>query len=185
MSTSQWKETINNIIIPFHEHEIKGPARKDTCKIRSIRTDYEYDIFIDDDVQSIRCLSWPPDASEWVTRRREHGWPDKRTIQQVVDAGCHIVAVAHDECSNDPLQWRISFSKAEVILMKSLTKGQQYVFNLLRFFTKRELIQEECRKSDQVLNMYIIKTFMMWQCELKSAEWWRYPRNQSRHAGVF
>ena len=79
----------------------------------------------------------PPVASEWKTRRRNYQFPDPLTIDMVIKNGCHIVPVAHIDCLGDSYQWRISFSTAEIILMKTLTRNQQLIYHLLRYFAKK------------------------------------------------
>src|SRR6218665_1192031 len=91
---------------------------------------------------------------------------------EVVQNGCHVVCVKHRSCRNDKYQWRFSFSLAEVILLQSWTQTQQIVYHLLRFLSKRELIQKDCPKEDEVLCTYHLKTLMLWACEQKSPEWW-------------
>src|SRR5688572_12739124 len=86
--------------------------------------------------------------------------------------GCHVVYVQHRACRNDEGQWRLSFSVAEVILLQSWTQIQQIVYHLLRFIAKREIIQKDCPKEDEVLCMYHLKTLMLWTCEKMSPEWW-------------
>ena len=84
----------------------------------------------------IRCLVWPPQAAEWQTRRREHGWPDTATIDCIINTGCDIVHVAHTRCGYDEVmnkaQWRLSFSRAETVLLKSWSPKQQLVYHVLR-----------------------------------------------------
>ena len=43
-----------------------------------------YSNFDADNVFCLRCPFWPPDASEWKTRRRNYQWPDPLTIDMVV-----------------------------------------------------------------------------------------------------
>ena len=51
-----------------------------------------------DAVQCLRCLSWPPQASDWPTRHRNYDWPDLATVDRVVSNGCDVVGVAHRQC---------------------------------------------------------------------------------------
>ena len=66
-----------------------------------------------DVVGCMRCLVWPPQAADWPTRHRNHGWPDPATIDRVVGNGCDMVQVAHRSCRQDEwiskCQWRLSF----------------------------------------------------------------------------
>ena len=125
-----------------------------------------------DTVPSVWCPQWPREAQDWPKRPRDYGWPTTDTISEVVQNGCHVVYVQHRSCRDDKQQWRLSFSFAEVILLQSWTQVQQIVYHLLRFFAKRELIQKDCPKEDEVLCTYHLKTLMLWTCEEMSPEWW-------------
>ena len=125
-----------------------------------------------DIVGSMWCPQWPKEAQDWLNRPRINGWPTIDTISEVIQNGCHVVYVKHRSCRDDKLQWRLSFSLAEVSLLQSWTQVQQIVYHLLRFFTKRELIVKDCSKEDEVLCTYHIKTLMLWTCEEMSSEWW-------------
>src|SRR6218665_1295105 len=43
---------------------------------------------------------------------------------------------------------------------------------MLRFFAKRELIQKDCPKEDEVLCPYQLKILLLWTCEEMAPEWW-------------
>jgi hypothetical protein len=71
----------------------------------------------------IRCLVWPPQAADWQTRRRKHGWPDLTTVELIVNSGFDVVQISHPQCRQDDWrrqhQWRLSFSRAETVLLNS------------------------------------------------------------------
>jgi len=144
-----------------------GPAIKSPSEV----SDFVHATGIDA-VHCLRCPQWPRDSQMWPLRTRNNGWPTSETISEVVRNGCHVVYAQHRACRGDELQWRLSFSIAEVILLHSWTKTQQIVYHLLRFFAKRELIKEDCPKEDEVLCPYHLKTLMLWTCEKMSPEWW-------------
>src|SRR6218665_1607661 len=125
-----------------------------------------------DYVRSMWCPQWPKEAQGWLNRPRLNGWPTNDIISEVVQNGCHVVCVQHRSCRDEKLQWRFSFSLAEIILLQSWTPKQQIVYHLLRFFAKRELIQKDCPKEDEVLCPYHLKTLMRWTCEEMSPKWW-------------
>ena len=87
-----------------------------------------------DIVPCIRCLSWPSQAADWPSRHREYGWPDSATVDRVVSNGCDVVNVAHPVCKQDEwnsnYQWRLSFSRAEIVLLNSWMPVQQIVYHL-------------------------------------------------------
>jgi hypothetical protein len=84
----------------------------------------------------IRCLVWPPQAADWSTRRRKHGWPDLTTVERIVNNGCDVVQISHPQCRQHEwmreFQWRLSFSRAETVLLNSWSVKQQLVYHLLR-----------------------------------------------------
>jgi len=95
-----------------------------------------------DMVLCVRCLSWPPQAADWLTRQRNCDWPDSVTVDRVVGNGCDFVQVAHRQCRHDEwmdtCQWRLSFSRAEIVLINSWSPVQQIVYHILRVFVKSE-----------------------------------------------
>lgn len=129
--------------------------------------------FIDcDEVFCIRCPHWPSKAEEWPLRMRSHGWPSEDVIRRVVDGGCDVVAVSHPDFQDDPLQWRYSFSRAEVVLLNTWTPVQQVVYHMLRLFVKRELIWSGGKRDVAVFCNYHVKTLVLWACEGRPTEWW-------------
>jgi len=91
-------------------------------------------------VLCVRCLSWPPQAADWPTRHRNYDWPDSATVDRVVSNGCDVVPVAHRRCRQREWmgkhQWRLSFSRAEIVLINSWMPVQQVVYHMLRFFSE-------------------------------------------------
>ena len=95
-----------------------------------------------DHVWCERCLSWPSQAADWPTRHRNYEWPDSATVNRVVNNGCDVVGVAHRQCRQDKwmgkAQHRLSFSRAEIVLINSWMPAQQIVYHMLRVFMKAE-----------------------------------------------
>jgi len=52
-------------------------------------------------------------------------------VDHVVSNGCDVVHVAHCQC-------RLSFSRAEIVLINSWMPAQQIVYHMLRVFMKIE-----------------------------------------------
>jgi len=70
-------------------------------------------------------------------------------------------------------QWRLSFSRAEIVLINSWMPLQQIIFHLLRVFLKTAGLTESADNSGSgTLSNYHIKTLMLWACELKPISWW-------------
>jgi len=130
-----------------------------------------------DTVRCVRCLVWPSQAVDWPSRRRHYGWPDSATVNCVVANGCDVVPVAHRQCRQHKwmgdYQWRLSFLRAEIVLINSWMPVQQIVYHMLRVFAKTGRLTYHADSCETLtLNNYHIKTLMLWACELKSKSWW-------------
>jgi len=152
------------------EVEMHGPAVLGRSADESVMLSVDH-------VRCVRCLSWPTQAADWPTRHRNYGWPDSATFGRVVSQGCDVVGVAHRQCRDDEWmgrnQWRLSFSRAEVVLINSWTPVQQIVYHTLRYFVKTKQLTESADNSVAgKLSNYHIKTLILWACELKSRSWW-------------
>jgi len=146
-----------------------GPARRNEFS-------QEWQLPVDT-VFCVRCLVWPPQAACWPTRHRNYGRPDSATLDRVVSNGCDVVGVAHRQCRQHEFmgkcQWRLSFSRAEIVLINSWMPLQQIVYHMLRFFIKTERLTECADNSGAgTWSNYHIKTLMLWACELKPTSWW-------------
>ena len=131
-------------------------------------------------VRCVPCLTWPTQAAEWPMRSRKYGWPDSATVDHIVRNGCDVVPVPHHlyrqhntmgECH---CQWRLSFSRAEIVLINSWMPVQQIIYHMLRDFTKTERLtdSDDSGSGASKLSSYHIKTLMLWACELKPRNWW-------------
>ena len=122
-----------------------------------------------DSVHCIRCLQWPTQAADWPARRRNYGWPDSATVYRVVSNGCDVVGVAHRQCRQHERmakqQHRLSFSRAEIVLVNSWMPVQQIVYHMLRVFTKTKRLSDSDNSEAGSLSNYHIKTLMLWACE--------------------
>jgi len=130
-----------------------------------------------DVVYCVRCLSWPSQAADWPTRHRNHDWPDSATVGLVVNNRCDVVGIAHRQCRQDEwmgqCQWRLSFSRAEIVLMHSWMPVQQIIYHMLRVFVKTERLTESGVNSEPIaVSNYHIKTLMLWTCETEPRSWW-------------
>ena len=138
-----------------------------------------------DRVFCVRCLSWPSQASDWPTRHRNYGWPDSATVDRVVSSGCDVVRVTHRLCKEDEwkrkYQWRLSFSRAEIVLLNSWMPVQQIVYHMLRFFVRTEhSINITDSSGSKILCNYHLKTLTLWACEMTPKRWWTDDMNVVR-----
>ena len=120
-------------------------------------------------VWGVAVDDWPHIASEWVNRGRS--WPSLSLIKYIVKRGCHIVPKpCYGWKSNDLLDWRWSFSLAEMILANARTKEMDLSYLVLKSIFYRYLKPVEF--NDNTLTSYLIKTVMLWQCEENNETWW-------------
>ena len=125
----------------------------------AVLTDYKQTWrFSFDQVHCVRCLSWPPQAADWPTRHRNYDWPDSTTLDRVVSNGCDVVPVAHRQCRQHEwmgnYQERLSFSRAEIVLINSWMPVQQIVYHLLRYVIKTERLTD-CAERTICIKQYI------------------------------
>ena len=127
-----------------------------------------------DMVYCIRCLSWPSQAADWKIRHRNYDWPDSAIVDHVISNGCDVVHVAHPRCRQDEWnsqhQWRLSFSRAEIVLLNRWMPAQQVVYHMLRYYVKTQCLTTD--SADKIFSNYHVKTLMLWACELKPRSWW-------------
>ena len=85
--------------------------------------------------------------------------------------GCHIVPKPfYGHQRNELLDWRWSFSVAEMILANARTKQMSLSFLVLKLAFYRYLKPVE--HNHETLPSYLIKTIMLWQCEENDETWW-------------
>ena len=142
---------------------LHGPARVEEYRLSPA---WNADI-----VPAIRLLAWPPVTQSWISRERNHSWLSNAVVSEVQRNGCDLVPVSHRDYKHDSFQFRYSFSRAEVTLIRSWTPIQQLVYHMLRYFSKQTIIRE-WKDDDKVVCTYHIKTLILWACERKSPVWW-------------
>ena len=145
---------------------IQGPSIE-TWNEYMDRSESGYDL-----VPSIHCPFWPRGAEEWLHRPRRYGWPTPTDITQITDFGCHLVAVGFPLSSSKEMEWRISFSVAERILVWSFNHVQIQCYAVMKIILK-EFIKVRCSPPNYVLCSYFIKTFLFWKFEVTESTFWR------------
>ena len=123
-----------------------------------------------DNVCALRCRSWPACASEWLIRQRHHNWPSQEQIDQCKTLGCFFVSVGHPYSKEKHIQYRISFSLQERLLVTAFNAVQLKCYILLKMI-KREKIHKTL--GEKSLTSYHFKTCMLYMIENTPAEFWR------------
>ncbi|CAC5383881.1 unnamed protein product [Mytilus coruscus] len=107
-----------------------------------------------------------PDLIEkWVRRSRHHGWPDPDLIKIISTLEGHVVPVANKGSNFPVTEWRICYTKAELLLMQSLTDSQTKLYVLLKLITK-SLLHPLC----SAMTSYIMKNVVLWMVETNPKE---------------
>ena len=77
------------------------------------------------------------------------------------------------KCRMSKCQHRLSFSRAEVVLINSWMPVQQIVYHMLRFFMKTQRLTDITDGTgSKILSNYNVKTLILWACEMKGRSWW-------------
>ena len=128
---------------------------------------------MDDSVNSIHCNFWSTSADVWIDRPRQYEWPSTRHREKIVDFGCHLVPIGHPLSSSKSLEWRLSFSVAERILVWSFNHTQMQCYAVMKLIVK-EFVKVNCTEQHKgVLSSYFIKTFLFWQFEATNPLFWQ------------
>lgn len=119
------------------------------------------------------CIHWPRMTKNWVQRCIRHNWPPKTVLAEILKNGCHFVPIGSKTTSGEnPLEWRLSFSKAEKTLVYSMNHTQFLCYGLLKIFLT-EIVNYG--KTESLLCSYFIKTTTFWLIQVGHITW--YPNN--------
>ena len=122
-----------------------------------------------DYVLALNCDMWPEWAREWLTRERQHGWPSSEVIDKCKSLGFLVVHVGHPDSDESDLQWRLSFSHQELLLVRGFNSVQMTCFVLLKVIKKQFI---ELYIKEETLTSYHCKTCMFYCIENTRAELW-------------
>lgn len=112
------------------------------------------------------CAEWPEEASEWRERSRQANWPSSELIQDIIKSGIHLVPKPHALSQDKDVEWRMSFSLAEIKLGRSLREEQRLCYLAVKALHHMEL------KEPEGLASYHLKTILFWTCEKTHSSLW-------------
>ena len=124
-----------------------------------------------DFVFSVKCTFWPQIAKPWIMRERPSDFPSLELCQEIASCGIHIVCKNYPS-GDESLNWRLSFSEAEIKLVSMRSKKQKFVYFIFKsiFYEQLKSVYDEA--TDTSLSSYCIKTIMLWACEKHALEFW-------------
>ncbi|KAL3857802.1 hypothetical protein ACJMK2_012437 [Sinanodonta woodiana] len=126
-----------------------------------------------DSVLAVKLSAWPDQASQWLTRNRRYNWPSQEVIVLIQQTGALLVPVGHKLSQEQHLEWRISVSYGEKLLMWLLNSTQYKCYILLKMINKR-FIKPVVGKG--ALSSYHFKTCLFHLIENTPAAIWQ-PEN--------
>ncbi|KAL3859392.1 hypothetical protein ACJMK2_009615 [Sinanodonta woodiana] len=129
-----------------------------------------------DVVPALRSHSWPTSASEWITRHREHNWPSQETISIIKQSGTLLVGVGHKLSPEKHIEFRISLSYGEKILVWQFNSTQYKCYVVLKMINNHFVKK---RFGKNVLTSYHWKTCMFYMIETTPSVLWQ-PKNVLR-----
>jgi hypothetical protein len=129
-------------------------------------------------VLAFRC-TWPKEAAEWQVRRRPASFPDEKTIQTVVDGGCHIVPFTTESLLDDILDqpvsyrkppddytWCYTFAAAEKEISRFLSAEQRHCYLIFKIWVDRTI------KDSNIPNS-LLKSIFFNACENIDQHTWK------------
>jgi hypothetical protein len=106
----------------------------------------------------------------WVTRSN-CSWPSSHVKSQIID---HGVLFGSKGSQNEDIEWRISFSVGEKLLISSFTQTQLLCYALMKILIK-DVVNQDSRCKDLICSFYI-KNIIVWVSEEIPLSIWR-PEN--------
>nr|XP_022298892.1 uncharacterized protein LOC111107821 [Crassostrea virginica] len=121
-----------------------------------------------DDAHCFVSDFWPPSASSWTDRC--HSWPPPQVVDDIVQSGCHFVAIGHKLGNHADNEWRISFSQAEQKLVYAMNHTQFLTYGLLKLFVKE--FNRGRTEEEKLLCSYHMKTAVFWALQGNTIDHW-------------
>ncbi|XP_062583312.1 uncharacterized protein LOC134245065 [Saccostrea cucullata] len=122
-----------------------------------------------DHAHCFACDFWPPSASSWIDRCQS--WPQPGIVDNIMQNGCHVVAIGHTQGHHVHNEWRISFSLAEHKLVCAMSHCQFLTYGLLKLFLV-EILNHGLSNDDKLLCSYHMKTAVFWVIQQNTLQRW-------------
>ena len=122
---------------------------------------------------TLHSRQWISIANQWVTRSN-CSWPSGDVKSQIIEHGVLFVPIGSKGSQNEDIEWRISFSVGEKLLIYSFTHTQLLCYALMKILIK-DVVNRDSRCKDLICSFYI-KNIIFWVSEEISLSIWR-PEN--------
>ncbi|XP_071171140.1 cyclic GMP-AMP synthase-like receptor 2 [Mytilus edulis] len=129
-----------------------------------------------DRVYCLQCNTWPFAAKAWLLRNKSIEWPPQEVMENITEQGVLLVPVGSKSSSNEvnDLEWRMSFSLSEKVLIHSFNYVQLMCYALLKIYLK-EIVNSK-KTLSKLLCSYYMKTLLFWILEETDGSKWT-PEN--------
>ncbi|XP_071145508.1 uncharacterized protein [Mytilus edulis] len=154
VSSALWKG--NMLLFGDKNKQIHGPCITDK------NGDFDFAF-------SFHCKTWISSVVNWITRSSS-SWPSHNVTQSIINHGILFVPIGVHGSPTEDLEWRVSFSVAEKLLINTFTHTQLMCYALLKIILKGVIANDsECK---DLLCSYFLKTIIFWISEeLPSSVW--------------
>ena len=122
---------------------------------------------------ALQSRQWISIANQWITRSN-CSWPSSDVKSQIIDHGVLFVPIGSKGSKNEHIEWRISFSVGEKLLIYSFTQTQLLCYALMKILIK-DVVNRDSGCKDLICSFYI-KNIIFWVSEETSLSIWR-PEN--------
>ncbi|XP_052083053.1 uncharacterized protein LOC127720503 [Mytilus californianus] len=108
------------------------------------------------------CKTWVSTAVQWITRS-SNAWPSHNVKENVIKHGVILVPIGVKGSPKEDLEWRVSFSVGEKLLINTFTHTQLLCYVLLKIILKDVIATySDCK---DLLCSYFMKTIIFWISE--------------------
>ena len=155
VASQKWRDNWTSQFSVFTTH---GPCS--TTFLGTMEGDFAY---------CFKSDKFPEEAHCFIMRLQRSGWPSTSTLQTIVSRGCHFVAIGAKDSPTELIEWRISFSATEKILIHSMNHVQFLCYGLLKIFLKEAIdVNTEIKG---LLCSYVLKTALFWEISTDHVQW--------------
>ena len=155
VASQKWRDNLTSIVPNYTAH---GPCSTTVAGIMEV--DYAH---------CFKSDKFPEEAHCFIKRLHKADWPSASTLKEIVSGGCHFVAIGAKESPTELVEWRISFSATEKILIHSMNHIQFLCYGLLKIFLKEAIDFNTEIKG--LLCSYFLKTALFWEISKGHMQW--------------
>ena len=148
-------DTYYRIINPWRQQNTAGPSTANVESEPDTQLNMIGKIMEHDHVPCLYVPGWWP-SDEFFKRPRKNDWPSKAMRDNIKQFGVHLVPTGAKGSPTEDSEWRLSFSRSELVVAADLTEIQ--AMSLIAFKTCKTSMGQE----GKVLKSYYAKTALFW-----------------------